>query len=122
MARADRAAGGDLRGLSQAPPCRFHGPARSGEALAEISAPLGHDRGRFHAAGRRALAAGCSVVDNPDEDSVLCEQLVKHAGATSPAVSDLLSMWPAVGVLKHWIPPGGVEVGRPDQHSLHHVR
>ena len=53
----------------------------------------------------RALAARRAVVEHPDDDAVLREQLPEHASAPAPGVPYPLDVWAAVDVLIYRVPP-----------------
>jgi hypothetical protein len=57
---------------------------------------------------------------DPDDDALLREHLVKHVGLPEPLVAHLRGARTGIGVLEHGVAPCRIEVGRPDDHRVHH--
>ena len=68
----------------------------------------------------RALAARAAVVEHPDDHTMLREQLVIHVGGAAPLVAHVGAGRPGVGQLVDRIAARWIEVGRLDQHPVHH--
>src|SRR6185369_15158699 len=66
-----------------------------------------------------SLTARSAIVTNPDDVTLLGQQLVKHVRLRAPTISDLRRVWATVGKTHHRILLARVEVGRFDHQCFH---